>query len=364
RACLENLQPGKALLPQLSAQLRRMTGVEVKPEDWNPQAIDRHFHMRYAVEREGEVLATGRSLAELQAQLGGEASEQFRARADDASLARSGLMDWDFDILPERTRLHGGGGITSFPALVDYADSVAIELFESQQEADFYHPSGVARLMMFRLRDTVRYAVRNLPGIDRSALAYASIGSKADLVDDLLMATLIDAIGKPAPREKEDFDHRLEALRPQFLSLANERAEILGKTLEAWRKARSVLEEAQLPGPQREDIGEQMDYLIYEGFLRATPADALARLPAYFQAIVKRIEKFPNAQDDRSLPVLRELWQQWLEFESDQQGDAQQRERIRWMIEEWRINLFAQPMKTRFPVSEKKIRVALAELGG
>ncbi len=362
RACLENLQPEKALLPQLSAQLRRMTGVEVKPEDWNPQAIDRHFHMRYAVEREGEVLATGRSLAELQAQLGGEASEQFRARADDASLARSGLMDWDFDVLPERIKLQGGGGITSFPALVDYSDSVAIELFESQQEADFYHPSGVARLMMFRLRDTVRYMTKNLPGIDRSALAYASIGSKADLVDDLLMATLIDAIGKPAPREKEDFDHRLEALRPRFLSLANERAEILGKILEAWRKARSVLEEAQLPGPQREDIGEQMDYLIYEGFLRATPADAFVRLPAYFQAIVKRIEKYPNAQDDRSLPVLRELWQQWLEFESDQQGDAKQRERIRWMIEEWRINLFAQPMKTRFPVSEKKIRVALEEL--
>ncbi len=367
RACHEAIEPGQGkLIDQLARQLRRMSGVEVKAEDWRPEAIDAHFHMRYAIEKDGELLAAGRSLKALQEQFGGEATRRFREQTETSSLARDGLTDWDFDELPERIDLDrldrvDGAAITSFPALVDYAESVAIELFESQEEADFYHPSGVARLAMFRLRDAVRYARKNLPQIDRSALAWASIGSKADLVDDLLMSVLIGAMN-PAPRTRTDFEQWLEALRPDFLLRANERAELLWKILEAWRSARSTLAGSALPPEHRADIEEQMEYLVYEGFLRSTPAEVLPRLPAYFQAIVKRNDKYPNAAADRALPVLRELWALWLDSETGQQGSAEARETIRWMIEEWRINLFAQPMKTRFPVSEQRIRKALAAL--
>jgi ATP-dependent helicase HrpA len=364
RACHEALEPGEGrLLEQLSRQLRRMTGVEPRPEDWRPETIDAHFHMRYAIEKDGELLAAGRSLEQLRQDLGDEATQQFRAQTGQAPLLREGLTDWDFDDLPERIDLQQGTApITSFPALVDYADSVAIELFESQPEADFYHASGVARLALFRLRDTVRYARKNLPQIDRSALAYAAIGSKADLVDDVLMSVLTGAMVRP-PRSRRDFEQWLESLRPDFLLRANDRAGLLWKILEQWRAVRSLLEQAALPPQHHDDIEEQMAYLVYEGFLRVTPPDVLPRLPVYFQAIARRIEKYPNDAADRALPALRELWSVWLELEQEQQGDAGARERLRWMIEEWRINLFAQPMKTRQPVSEKKIRKLIAEIG-
>ncbi len=362
RACHEAVTPGEALLPQLSRQLRRMTGVEVRPEDWRPEAIDAHFQMRYAIEKDGEILVSGRSLKDLQQQFGDAASADFQGHARGAELAREGLRDWDFDVLPESLNL-SGSGITSFPALVDYADSVAIELFESRDEADFYHPSGVARLALFRLREIERYARKNLPMIERSALAWAAMGSRQELVDDVLLSVLVESQGADAPRRRAEFEGWLERIRPGFLGLANERAELLWKILEGWRAARERLQQSGLPAEHREDMEEQMEYLVYPGFLRATPAPQLARLPACFQAIVKRIERYPSAAADRALPGLRALWQEWVEAESEARGDAEAREGIRWMIEEWRINLFAQPMKAARPVSEQRIRKALDALG-
>ncbi len=363
RACHEAVKTEGRLLDQLSRHLRRMTGVEVRPEDWRPEAIEAHFQMRYAIERDGEVLASGRSLEALKRQFGDQATRSFREQAAAGDLAREGLTDWDFDALPQRVDLnHQGASITSFPALVDYTEFVSVELFESAGEADFYHPSGVARLAMLRLKDTVRYARKNLPDIDRSALAWAALGGKDELVDDLLMSVLLGDMPE-AVRSREAFEAWVSSLRPRFLALAGARAELLWKILETWRAARQALEEGELSGDHRADIEEQMDYLIYPGFMCATPESAHTRLPAFFQAIVRRIDSYPSAAADRALPQLRALWEAWKEREEAGQGDARERDKLRWMIEEWRINLFAQPMKTRFPVSEKRIRKQLDALG-
>ena len=107
-----------------------------------------------------------------------------------------------------------------------------------------------------------------------------------------------------------------------------------------------------------DDCWEQCEYLVYEGFIRDIPLQYLIRLPVYFQAMLKRLDKTEqdSKQADRALPLIRSLWRQYLQLEEQAEGTTEELQQLRWMIEEFRINCFAQPMKTRGSVSENKIR--------
>ena len=367
RACVDNLDRQRPLYSQLSAQLRRMTGVEVAAESWPRDGVEAHFMMRYCVEQDGVCIASGRSLADLQQQFGQRAARQFESQvALDASIAREGLLQWDFDQLPGQVELRRDGAtISAFPALVDYRESVSIELLETREDADFYHPAGVARLITFALRDAVKYCRKKLPRIEQSALMYISMGSKDDLVDDIVMASVFDLfLADRVPRDRQTFEDNLETHRGEFINQANRVGEHTHKTLALFREVRSRLDDASISATHKNDIHAQLEHLVYPGFIRVTPGDHLGRLPVYLQAALKRIDKIERdpAPADKLLPLVRELWQTYLDLESSQTGDAHKLEQLRWMIEEFRISCFAQPMKTRMPVSETKIRRVIDSL--
>lgn len=367
RACIEAIDRQRPLRSQLSFQLKRMTGIDVDTGQWQQGDIDAHLLMRYCIEQDGVCIASGRSLLELKNRLGGQAAESFEKQvAEDDSLAREGLTAWDFDSLPQRVQIkRGGSRITAFPALVDYQQSVSIELLETEQDARFYHASGIARLISFALGETVKYCRKNLPHIDQSALMYISLGSKEGLIDDIVMSTVFDVfLGQQAPVSHQQFEALMEKYRSEFLSAANDKAELIFKTLALFREARNRIEQSAISPEHKEDAFEQCEYLVYLGFVRTTPAPYLSRFPVYFQALLKRIDKIEREPlpANRMLPLIRELWEGYVEMENSQSGKLEQIEQLRWMIEEFRINCFAQPMKTRFPVSETKIRRLLAEL--
>ncbi len=367
RACVESMRREQPFYAQLSAALRRMTGVEVAAEDWRPDAIDAHFRMRYCLERDGECIASGRSLTELKQRFGGRAQARFEAQAAGAaSIARDGLSAWDFDSLPEQVRIEQDRSpITAFPALVDYQESVSIELFETREDAAFYHSSGAARLIAFALGDAVGYFQKNMPQRDQSALMYVSMGGMADLVDDIVIQTIIELfLDAGLPRDRAAFERLLEQHRGEFLSRASDKAELVFRILALYRQTRERMAESKLPDPHRADIEQQCEHLVYAGFVRHTPGAWLARLPAYFQALQKRIDKSERdlAPADRVLPLIRELWQSYLEIEASAPRDAEKLEQLRWMLEEFRVGCFAQPMKTRMPVSEQRLRRLIDEL--
>lgn len=367
QACVEAIDRDKPLFSQLSFQLKRMTGIDVSTEQWQQDHLDAHFLMRYCVEQQGVCIASGRSLVDLKKKLGGRAARSFEKQvAEDDSLARDGLTEWDFESLPDRVQIERDGSrISAFPALVDYQQSVSIELLETEQDARFYHASGIARLLAFALSEPVKYCYRNLPDIDQTALMYISLGSKEELVDDIIMSTLFDVfLDKQLPATRAQFEALLEQHRDDFLAAANEKAGLVFKTLSLFREARSRIEQAAVSPAHKDDAFEQCEYLVYAGFVRITPAAYLSRLPVYFQALLKRIDKIEREPlpADRVLPLIRELWEQYAELESSHSDSLELVEQLRWMIEEFRISCFAQPMKTRFPVSETKIRRLLAEL--
>ena len=367
RACTEALEPDKPLLAQLSRQLHRMTGVSVAADAWRPDRIETHFQMRYCLEDAGAAVASARSLAQLRAEYGELAKQHFEQHVQhEESICREGIISWDFDKLPERVEMKQGGSvITAFPALVDYQDFVAIELFETREDARFYHAGGIARLIAFELRDSVKYLRKNLPRIEQSALMYAAMGSRQELIEDIVMASIYECFLKgKLPESKSEFDALISDHRPVFIDTANKTAELVHKILTLHREARQRLGHSKLAQEHRDDCSEQCNYLVYEGFVRDIPPRYLGRLPVYFQALLKRLDKIEQAstQADRALPLVRALWQAYLELEAGEAGVAEEVQEVRWMIEEFRISCFAQPMKTRVPVSETRIRKMLDKI--
>ncbi len=366
-ACIEVLDNKKPFYQQLSDQLQRMTGVRVALEQWRPEAIDKHFLMRYCIEDNGAIVASGRSLSEIRAEYSEQANQKFEQQvAHDESVSRSDILVWDFDELPEQVSIRKkSANITAFPALVDYQDSVAIELFETRQDAAFYHATGIARLIMLALKDSVKYAHKKLPKIDQSALMYLSFAPRQELVDDIVVAAVFECfLNDGLPKNRQQFEQLLEKNRPKFILILNEKAELVYKILSLYRQSRDVLQSSRLSAAHVADIQLQSEYLVYAGFVREVPVNNLKRYPVYFQAIMKRIEK--TRQDstlaDRSLPLITELWDQYAELSQQENIDSDLLEKLRWMIEEYRISCFAQPMKTNVPVSENKIRKLIAEL--
>ena len=367
RACTEALKPDKSLYLQLSEQLQRMTGVKVALDAWRPDKIDKHFRMRYCLQDNGAVLASSRSLAQLKAEYSVLANQRFEQQAQHAdSISREGITAWDFDRLPEQLELKQGGSvITAFPALVDYQDDVAIELFETRHDALFYHAGGIARLIALELRDSVKYLRKNLPYIEQSALLYVAMGGRQELIEDIIMASIFDCfLSGRLPEQKSEFDTVINDNKAEFISTANKIAELVHKILRLHREVRDRLQNSNARRDHLDDCWEQCGYLVYEGFVRDISPRNLIRLPVYFQAMLKRLDKTEqdSKQADRALPLIREFWQQYLQLEEQAVGTTEELQQLRWMIEEFRINCFAQPMKTRGSVSEKKIRKLIDEI--
>ena len=141
-------------------------------------------------------------------------------------------------------------------------------------------------------------------------------------------------------------------------------AELVHKILKLYREVCQRLQNSNMTPDHLDDCREQCEYLVYQGFVHDIPPRDLIRLPVYFQAMLKRLDKTEQnpKQADRALPIIRELWQQYLELEGRAEVATEKLQQLRWMIEEFRISCFAQPMKTRGPVSENKIRKLLNEI--
>ena len=365
------------LYQTLQESLHRMTGVQVKRSDWQLHQLDSHFQMHYWLEDRGDCLAQSHSLEALQEKFGNQANQHFEEQVQhDETLTQSGLTNWDFGDwrstveIQQKGSANQGQVIHSYPALVDYEDSVAIELYETVSDAQFYHTTGIARLIYLQLSQTIKYLRKNLPKINQSALMYSAIASKAELIEDLILASIFDCfLNGPLPDSDQSFAACLAQNQNQFIDHANKLAELTHQVLIQYRAAMSDLASASIPASHRSDIAEQCENLVYDGFLRDDLSIAnLSRLPAYFQAIQKRIVNFKQGSTriEEAHLLVRKFWAEYLQLSQSEspleQPDATQLDQLRWMIEEFRIASFAQPMKTKMPVSEKKLHTLITSI--
>jgi ATP-dependent helicase HrpA len=360
-ACLQRINTNKSLFDELTLALHQMTGVAIDPDHWKPKDLDRHLRMHYRIHQGDKLIAEGHFLNELQNNLGQKARQQFDQKVqNNNTISRTDLKDWDFDEHPASVKIHRGKqSIITYPALVDYESSVAIECFETAEEAHFYHASGIARLFYFRLSESVRYLKKNLPEIDRTGMMYLSFGSQNDLVDDIFIASIFDCfMDNPMPTTRSEFESSLATNEDYFIETCQSSAELGFQSLLKMREVRKSVARSNLPNNHKFDIEYQIDNLIYAGFIRDCGVNQLKRLPIYLLAIDKRINNYKTDSPilESHLKVLNNLWQEYLALSENTRIAPGKLNTLRWMIEELRIASFSQPIKTPKPVSETRIR--------
>ncbi len=365
RAFVEAVAPDERPLPvALSAWLERTTGVAVPPGSWDEAALPAHlrFHV-LLLDEQGAVLDSGRDLDALRARHGLRARQAF-ARETAASIARGDLERWDFDALPEAVATDAG--LTAFPALVDEGAQVAIRVYERAAAAAAAHAAGVAALLRRVLADKRRNARKQLPLSPKAAIAYTAVDSPERLREDLVESSL-DALLRDRTatvRDRAAFEALAAELSRQLFPEAVRRLAVVEEALVLYAGLAPRLA-PPLMGFARanyDDLRAQLARLVRPGFVREVPFERLVEFPRYLRAMglrVERLQQDPRRDQARMLAVH--------EFEhaldAAPAADPAARERLRWAIEEFRVQQFAQELGTREPVSEKRLRKLVAELG-
>ena len=366
RACRESLRPGTGpLLGALAERLATMSGVTVPAEAWRPEQLPAHLFTRFeVVDVQGKVLAAGRDLVELQAQCGGRARASFQALPD-SRWERSAITQWDFGTLPDFVTLEQAGvQVRGYPALVAEGQGIDLHLLDTPAEAAWRHRAGVLALLRRHCARTVKDVQRHLPGIDALCLRFAPLGSCAQLKEDILQAVVQQAFlaGREPPRSQEDFLACAREGEGGLVGVANEICGWLAPALEEYHSLGRLLKGA-LPPAQLEVAAElrtQLGELVYPGFVAATPFGWLPHLARFLKAMGLRWEKLPrNLGRDRQQAGLlgprveryRQAFAALGEFESPAPALVE----YRWLVEELRVSLFAQELKTTVKVSPERI---------
>jgi len=346
--------------------LRRMTGVNIPSDAWQGESLPAHLRMNIkVVASDGREVAMSRDLMALQRDQGERAAETF-AQLPDSGFERERVTDWDFDPLPSQVEFEQHGmRLIGYPALVDEDDNVALRLLDSPVKAAIAMRGGLRRLFMLQARERIKYLEKNLPGVQALCLQFAAVGDCAGLKRDIVIATVDHAfMGEgPLPGNAEEFQRALEMGGAKLQATANEICAWVGEALAEHHILAKRLKGAVIPAWLKSlgDIREQLGLLIYPGFVSATPHEQWRHLPRYLKAVSIRLDKLEQ-QPGRDGPLMAEIAPLWQAY----QGRAERQrqlgvsdpalEEFRWLLEELRVSLFAQELKTAVPVSVKRLQ--------
>ncbi len=373
----------------LARFLDRTRGVNVPPDAWSPERLLRvlpaHLHMRFEiVMRDGTVIGRSRRLEALERRSAERSVRSGRAGGTPPTSGERAHAAWTFGAVPVEAEDRSGGGFdTVFPALRDVGTGVVVEHFQARGAAEHSHRDGLVRLFSLAMRREARECLRALPGIDELCLLYAMVASPPDWVDappehagrpapgtcaearrDLVERTVARIFVAPAGaiRERSRFEATLSAGRSGFAGGLAAAVEAGLAILRSAREVRQLIDTPELHAPPESltDARRQLDGLVYHGFLAATPDGAFGSLPRYLEALRVRLEKLRRggANDRRRLAEILPLQQRFESKARDTRARGRrdaELARHRWMLEEYRVSVFAQELGTAFSVSRKKL---------
>ena len=362
------------LLDALERELRRMTGVTVSRDDWQWEQVPDHLKMTFRVVGEKhKTLLEGKNLTELKLQLKDKVQETLSAVADDG-LEQSNLHIWSFGKLPEfYEQKRGGYSMKAYPALVDEKDSVAIRLFDSEQEQQQAMWQGTRRLLLLNIPSPIKYLHEKLPNKAKLGLYFNPYGRVLDLIDDCISCgidKLIAEHGGPVWQE-EDFARLQEKVRAELnetvVAVAKQVEQILTAVFNINKRLKGRVDISLALALS--DIKNQLGGLVYRGFVTNNGWKRLSDTLRYLQAIERRLEKLatdPHRDRAQMLRVeqVQQAWQQWLNKLPPKRQQDEEVKEVRWMIEELRVSLFAQQLGTPYPISDKRILQTIEQLSG
>jgi ATP-dependent helicase HrpA len=358
------------LLDAVEAHLRRLTGVIVPRSAWDLSKVPAHLNVTFRIEGEdGATVAEGKDLPALKRQLAPKSREVVAEMAD--GVERTGLTAWNPGTLARVVqRRRGGYSVKAYPALVDERDSVAVRVFETQAEQDRAMWAGTRRLLLIEVPTPIPLLSRRLSNQVKLGLTRYPYSNVPDLLEDCVVAavdTIIDRSGGPS-WDEAGYARLREAARADLPDTTVDIVVTVEKIVAAAHEVRSGLGSAAGPvQPSIEDMRAQLVALIQPGFVTATGTRHLTDLPRYLKAIARRLEKLPGnpARDQEWMDQIAEVRAEYDDLLASlpphRRGEDAVRE-IRWMIEEFRVSLFAQELRAAYPVSEVRLLRAMDQL--
>jgi ATP-dependent helicase HrpA len=353
----------KPLAESLLDFLRDFLTLKLPSNTFDRVEMPPHLLINFRVmDGEGNEVAMGRDLVALQKELGQAARMAFQGAAGGAAtdIEKTGLTSWSFGTLPESIAVkRGGRNLSAYPACVDDGTTVSVRLFETEEEANAAHRKGVIRLMSFELKQQLRAWEKGPSGFNQIALQL-----KTAIASDKLLVDFQNALADRAfigedelPRDEKAFREQVQRAKQRIPVVADALGRTLAQVAPAYASLQSALHasamraKAVLP-----TLNAWRDRLLAPGWLMNTPWAQLPHLPRYLKALERRLHKFSEMPDRevRHGPALNAYWQRYGELMQRAQTTGAQRD-FRWMIEELNVSLFAQELKTPFPVSAKRL---------
>ncbi|MDT8452638.1 MAG: ATP-dependent RNA helicase HrpA [Gammaproteobacteria bacterium] len=382
-ACMEALEPSTSpLTAAMSKHLKVMTGMEIPYDAWRTELIDDHLFMNFRViDSQGKVVAQSRDLPALKEQL--STQENGRTTHSDAVPARDSSfapptkhpLEQDnvgaeaIDLLAQSIKLEQHGvTIKAYPALVIEGKSVALRLINSQQQAEAETLKGLRRLFIQALPPQIKHLKNNLPDIQNLCLKYADFGRCDELKQDLIDVVIEQCFMQQPIQSRQDFTQALTAGRSELMSVATQWCQLLAGILEQYRAVKKALKNPPLSMLDIiSDIQNQLTHLFPPHPLLNIDKQWLAHYPRYLSAISKRLDKAQGdpVRDRQHRLQISTLWDAYLKRQHSLEKQhiiSPQLEHYRWMLEEYRVSLFAQELKTQFPVSEKRLKAYWNEI--
>lgn len=395
-----------SLVDALLKAVRDETSLDVKRADFKLDMLSPHLFMNFRITDEhGRQLGQGRNLAALKAELGARARGAFQALAslkiaasadpepisaskspqNPAGKAPAAIKNeearaapapqraearytaWSFGELPELMEIRKGSQtLIGFPALTDQGDAVAIEVFDEPEAAAARHRAGLVRLFALQLRDALKYLEKNIPDLQRMAVAYMPLGTQEELRAQITGVALERAfLTEPLPVNEAQFQQRVQEGRARLTLIANEVARLTGAILQEYAAVQRKLKDTKNAREAVADATQQLQRLMPRSFLATAPWPQLQHYPRYLKAIVSRLDKLraDPARDAVRLKELQPLEQRYTRLLAERKGqqDARMQE-YRWMLEELRVSFFAQELRTPYPVSTKRLDKVWAQL--
>ena len=375
-----------SLLDAVIADVRSQTTVVIKTSDFKLETLPAHHFMNFKIiDEHGRQLDMGRNLSALQAELGTQAREQFQKIAEQAVPVESAvgsnaavntkpaqsrsaagpanfqnLTTWSFDALPELLEIQQGKQtLIGFPALVDRVTHCDLEVFDDPNEAATFHKNGLQRLFSLQLKEQLKYLEKNVAGLQQMGMQFMALGSQEELRDQIIQAGLTRACMQlPLPTNSNEFNQRRDEGKARLNLLVNEIARLIGQILGEYHTLPKKLHALKAHKAAQADMQSQLQSLIHKWFVVETDHGQLAHFPRYLKAVLVRLDKL-RTDPTRDTRLMSE-WQQaatpWQRaLKSGAHGDPKMQE-FRWMLEELRVSLFAQELKTPMPVSVKRLQ--------
>ena len=396
-----------SLTDVLLKKARDETSLDIKRTDFKHEMLSPHLFMNLCVvDEHGRQLGMGRNLGALKGELGAKArgafqalaqlkvaaapavapatvttanaptgaqdanrnnAAQVKANAASKPLAPQRYTTWTFGELPELMEISKGGQtLIGFPALVDVQDAVTIEVFDEPDVAASKNRAGLRRLFALQIKDALKYLEKNIPDLQKMAVAYMPLGTADELKTQIIDVALDRAfLLDPLPNDEITFKRRIEEGRGRLTLIANEVARLAGTILLEFGAATRKIKDTKNAPDATADCTQQLQRLMPKNFMAATPWPQLQHCARYLKAVTLRLDKYraDPARDAQRLAELKPQEQRYWRLVAERKGaqDARMLE-FRWLLEELRVSFFAQELRTPQPVSIKRLEKAWGQL--